>query len=148
MLWSHYYLFRYAMLSGLNKVLLGLQFKYDGVHMELQGSRLGFNISVAPSSVKLGVIYQFSLSAHLCRALILLQFLLRFSLLCHPSYSYLNPILSFTLWIILIFLSYPCLYSDIRTIWLFLLSSLLWHFTPMFPIIIFRTFSELLFNKL
>ena len=56
MLWSHYYLFRYAMLSGLNKVLLGLQFKYDGVHMELQGSRLGFNISVAPSSVKLGVL--------------------------------------------------------------------------------------------
>ena len=43
------------------------------------------------------VIYQFSLSAHLCRAPILLRFLLRFSLLCHPSYSYLNPILSFTL---------------------------------------------------
>ena len=59
------------------------------------------------------VIYQFSLSAHLCRAPILLRFLLRFSLLCHPSYSYLNPILSFTLWIILIFLSYPCPYSDI-----------------------------------
>ena len=94
------------------------------------------------------VIYQILLSPHLCRAPTLLRFLLRFSLLFHPFISYLNPILSFTLWIILIFLSYPCPYSDICTIWLFLLSSLLWHFTPMFLIIVFRTFSELLFNKL
>ena len=40
----------------LNGVILELQFKYDGVHMELQGSRPGFNICVAPSSVKLGVL--------------------------------------------------------------------------------------------
>ena len=32
------------------------QFKYNGVSTELQGSRLGFNICVAPSSVKLGVL--------------------------------------------------------------------------------------------
>ena len=36
--------------------MLELRFKYDGVCMELQGSRLGFNIYVAPSSVKLGVL--------------------------------------------------------------------------------------------
>ena len=94
------------------------------------------------------VIYQISLSAHLCHASTLLRFLLRFSLLFHLFYSYLNLILSFTLWIILIFLSYLCPYSNICTRWLFLLSSSLWHFTPMFPIIVFRTFSELLFNKL
>ena len=39
-----------------NGVLLELQFKYDGVHMELQGSRLGFNVCVAPSSIKLDVL--------------------------------------------------------------------------------------------
>ena len=169
---------KYVCLVVLNRVISELRFKYDRVRMELQGSRLGFNVCVVPSSVKLGVfhislwaflplseglwivfeklyyfltlfvIYQISLSAHLCRAPTLLRFLLRFLLLFHPLYSYLNPILSFTLWIILIFLFYPCLYSDICTIWLFLLSSLLWHFTPMFPIIIFCTFSELLFNKL
>ena len=33
-----------------------LRFKYDGVRTELQGSRLGFNVCVAPSSVKLGVL--------------------------------------------------------------------------------------------
>ena len=33
-----------------------LQFKYDGVRMELQDSRLGFNVCVAPSSVKLSVL--------------------------------------------------------------------------------------------
>ena len=37
----------------LNGVMTELQFKYDGVHMELQGSRLGFNVCVVPSSVKL-----------------------------------------------------------------------------------------------
>ena len=36
--------------------MLELRFKYDGVFTELQGSRLGFNICVAPSSVKLGVL--------------------------------------------------------------------------------------------
>ena len=36
--------------------MLELQFKYDRVRMELQGSRLGFNIFVVPSSVKLGVL--------------------------------------------------------------------------------------------
>ena len=40
----------------LNGVMSELRFKYDRVHMELQGSRLGFNICVAPSSVKLGVL--------------------------------------------------------------------------------------------
>ena len=64
---------------------------------------------------RVSVIYQFSLSAHLCHA----PTLLRFSLLFHPFYSYLNSILQFTLWIILVFLSYPCPYSDIRTVWLF-----------------------------
>ena len=33
-----------------------LRFKYDGVRMELQGSRLGFNVCVAPLSVKLSVL--------------------------------------------------------------------------------------------
>ena len=33
-----------------------LRFKYDGVHTELQGSRLGFNVCVAPLSVKLSVL--------------------------------------------------------------------------------------------
>ena len=33
-----------------------LRFKYDGVRTELQGSRLGFNVCVAPSSVKLSVL--------------------------------------------------------------------------------------------
>ena len=36
--------------------MLELQFKYNGVCTELQGSRLGFNVCVAPSSVKLGVL--------------------------------------------------------------------------------------------
>ena len=40
----------------LNGVMSELQFRYNGVHMELQGSRLGFNVCVAPSSVKLGVL--------------------------------------------------------------------------------------------
>ena len=40
----------------LNGVMSELQFKYGGVCTELQGSRLGFNICVAPSSVKLGVL--------------------------------------------------------------------------------------------
>ena len=40
----------------LNGVISELQFKYDGVRMELQGSRLGFNVCVAPLSVKLGVL--------------------------------------------------------------------------------------------
>ena len=40
----------------LNGVMSELLFKYDGVSMELQGSRLGFNVCVAPSSVKLGVL--------------------------------------------------------------------------------------------
>ena len=70
-------------------------------------------------SLPWSVIYQFSLSAHLCCAPTLLWFLLWFSLLFHPFYSYLNSILRFTLWIILIFLSYSCPYSDICTIWLF-----------------------------
>ena len=33
-----------------------LQFKYDGARTELQDSRLGFNVCVAPLSVKLGVL--------------------------------------------------------------------------------------------
>ena len=33
-----------------------LRFKYDRVRTELQGSRLGFNVCVAPSSVKLSVL--------------------------------------------------------------------------------------------
>ena len=37
----------------LNGVMSELRFKYDGVCTELQGSRLGFNVCVAPSSVKL-----------------------------------------------------------------------------------------------
>ena len=44
------------LLVVLNGVMSELRFKYDGVRMELQGSRLGFNICVAPSSVKLGVL--------------------------------------------------------------------------------------------
>ena len=40
----------------LNGVMLELRFKYDGVCMELQGSRLGFNVCVVPSYVKLGVL--------------------------------------------------------------------------------------------
>ena len=40
----------------LNGVMSELQFRYDGVRTELQGSRLGFNIGVAPSSVKLSVL--------------------------------------------------------------------------------------------
>ena len=40
----------------LNGVMSELRFKYDRVHTGLQGSRLGFNICVAPSSVKLGVL--------------------------------------------------------------------------------------------
>ena len=40
----------------LNGVLSELRFRYDGVHTELQGSRLGFNVCVAPSSVKLSVL--------------------------------------------------------------------------------------------
>ena len=40
----------------LNGVMSELQFKYDRARMELQGSRLGFNICVVPSSVKLGVL--------------------------------------------------------------------------------------------
>ena len=30
--------------------------KYDGVRTELKSSRLGFNVCVAPSSIKLGVL--------------------------------------------------------------------------------------------
>ena len=40
----------------INGVISELQFKYNGVRTELQGSRLGFNICVVPSSVKLGVL--------------------------------------------------------------------------------------------
>ena len=40
----------------LNGVMSELRFRYDGVRMELQSSRLGFNICVAPSSVKLSVL--------------------------------------------------------------------------------------------
>ena len=40
----------------LNGVLSELRFKYDRVRMELQGSRLGFNVCVVPSSVKLSVL--------------------------------------------------------------------------------------------
>ena len=40
----------------LNGVMLELRFKYNGVRMELQGSRLGFDVCVVPSSVKLGVL--------------------------------------------------------------------------------------------
>ena len=40
----------------LNGARSELQFRYDGVRTELQGSRLGFNVCVAPSSVKLGVL--------------------------------------------------------------------------------------------
>ena len=40
----------------LNGVMSELRFKHVGVHTELQGSRLGFNICVVPSSVKLGVL--------------------------------------------------------------------------------------------
>ena len=40
----------------LNGVMPELQFRYNGVFMELQDSRLGFNICVMPSSVKLGVL--------------------------------------------------------------------------------------------
>ena len=40
----------------LNRARSELRLRYDGVHTELQGSRLGFNICVAPSSVKLGVL--------------------------------------------------------------------------------------------
>ena len=40
----------------LNGVMSELRFKYNGVHMELQGSRLGFNVCVVPSSVKLSVL--------------------------------------------------------------------------------------------
>ena len=45
-----------SLLILLNEVMSELQFKYDGVRMELQGSRLGFNVCVAPLSVKLGVL--------------------------------------------------------------------------------------------
>ena len=77
------------------------------------------NIGQSCNGLHMFVIYQFLLSAHLCCALTLLWFLLWFSLLFHLFYSYLNSILQFTLWIILIFLSYLCPYSDIHTIWLF-----------------------------
>ena len=40
----------------LNGVMSELRFKYDGVCTELQDSRLGFNVCVAPSSVKLSVL--------------------------------------------------------------------------------------------
>ena len=40
----------------LNGVMSELRFRYDRVRTELQGSRLGFNICVAPSSVKLSVL--------------------------------------------------------------------------------------------
>ena len=40
----------------LNGVMSELRFRYDGVRTELQGSRLGFNVCVAPSSVKLSVL--------------------------------------------------------------------------------------------
>ena len=40
----------------LNGVLSELRVKYNGVCMELQGSRLGFNVCVVPSSVKLSVL--------------------------------------------------------------------------------------------
>ena len=40
----------------LNGVMSELQFKYDGVRMELQGSRLGFNVCVAPLYVRLSVL--------------------------------------------------------------------------------------------
>ena len=40
----------------LNRVMSELRFKYNGVCTELQGSRLGFNVCVVPSSVKLGVL--------------------------------------------------------------------------------------------
>ena len=33
-----------------------LRFRYNRVRMELQGSRLGFNVCVVPLSVKLGVL--------------------------------------------------------------------------------------------
>ena len=40
----------------LNGVMSELRFKYDGARTELQDSRLGFNVCVAPSSVKLSVL--------------------------------------------------------------------------------------------
>ena len=40
----------------LNGVMSELRFRYDGVRTELQDSRLGFNVCVAPSSVKLSVL--------------------------------------------------------------------------------------------
>ena len=40
----------------LNGVMSELRFRYNGVCTELQGSRLGFNVCVAPLSVKLGVL--------------------------------------------------------------------------------------------
>ena len=36
--------------------MMELRFKHDGGSAESQGSRLGFNVCVAPSSVKLGVL--------------------------------------------------------------------------------------------
>ena len=47
---------KYVCLVVLNRVISELRFKYDRVRMELQGSRLGFNVCVVPSSVKLGVL--------------------------------------------------------------------------------------------
>ena len=40
----------------LNGAKSELRFRYNAVHMELWGSRLGFNVCVAPSSVKLVVL--------------------------------------------------------------------------------------------
>ena len=40
----------------LNGVMSELQFKYNRDRTELQGSRLGFNVCVAPSSVKVDVL--------------------------------------------------------------------------------------------
>ena len=47
----------FLLLSGVERSNVRLlRFKYGRVRMELQGSRLGFNVCVAPSSVKLGVL--------------------------------------------------------------------------------------------
>ena len=63
---SHYYIFPvnifydhlipHPCYGTLNGARSELRFRYNRVRTELQGSRLGFNVCVAPSSVKLGVL--------------------------------------------------------------------------------------------
>ena len=59
-----------------------LRFKYDRVCTELQGSRLGFNVCVVPSSVKLSVLEftEVGVGSELDRSQVVLRLIYRIEL--------------------------------------------------------------------